>query len=183
MVDVVASAIVGGIVALIAAAVFWGRASSAQRDFRRALVGKKQLKRARFDPPENIAAFRKVLGPNLMKPLASRELDAIRRVAPELAVFLEYEIGNPTATALTELEQQLEIGRDDWWRSIASAEGERARFADRAAALKDGASDKGQCPDCGAVIRISSHECPRCNARFTGRDTWKVRPLTVQNDG
>ena len=184
MVEVLASAILGGIVALFVGAAFWGRASSAQRDFRRALEGKRQLKNARFDPPENIAAFRKVLGPDLAKPLAEREIEAIRRVAPELAVFLEYEIGNPTSTALAELERQLEIGRDDWWRSIESAQAERQRFAERAAALKGRASDKGQCPDCGAVIDVTADECPHCNAQFTGRGGWKVKPLiSTHNDG
>lgn len=36
---------------------------------------------------------------------------------------------------------------------------------------------KGECPNCGAVIRLTAEECPRCKALFGPHSVWKVRPL------
>lgn len=37
---------------------------------------------------------------------------------------------------------------------------------------------KGECPNCDAVIPVSSVECPKCEANFGPGSAWKVRPAT-----
>jgi hypothetical protein len=36
---------------------------------------------------------------------------------------------------------------------------------------------KGRCPNCETVIPLASQECPKCHAKFSRDDGWKVLPL------
>jgi len=168
----------GVIILVFVVPAFWSRKWSARRDFRRALAGQgRQFKSARFDAHENLEAFRTVLAAELSAPLGSRQISAVRSVAPELAVFLELQAGKKIGNALSELAQELQKGRDQWWGSVERAERERGRFIERANAIREGSSTKGECPSCGWVIPLSSEECLKCGASFSGESAWRVRPL------
>lgn len=39
------------------------------------------------------------------------------------------------------------------------------------------AMDRGQCPNCDAVIPMNSSECPKCKAQFGPGSAWEVKPL------
>jgi len=179
MVAIVSGLLLGLLVAVTVGPALWSRKWSAQRDFRRALAGQlKQYRRARFDPQENIAAFRKVLAEQLGRPLGSREIAAVRSVAPELAVFLEFQDGKQIGDALTTLELELDKGHDKWWSTVEKAEKERPRFIERAEALNSDPSNKGECPSCSSIIPILSSACPKCGAQFGPSSAWNVRPLS-----
>lgn len=178
MVALLSGLMMGVIIMVFVLPAMFSRKWGSERDFRRALEGRsKPFKKSRFEPTENITAFRKVLDGRLSQPLTAQEIAAVRSVAPELAVCLEYDAGKSIDDALLNLERQLTVGRDEWWSSPDRAERERKRFAERVATLKFGATDKGECPSCGSIVAIAAAQCSECKAEFGGQSAWSVRPL------
>lgn len=104
---IVGQALLGLLIVGVFGLAAWSRHSSATNDFRRALSAPdkaRRFRRARFDANENLKAFRTVFSQHPQLRLTAREVEAISRVAPELASLFEPLIGKSALEAVSQVE-------------------------------------------------------------------------------